>query len=44
MDIDEANTYVFKLYLEHPELDMSDTWITDMAKNLETCAINVMLR
>jgi hypothetical protein len=34
--------FVMYLYLEHPELGMEDTWITDMVQVLESCAMDLI--
>ena len=41
-DLDGYDYYVIRLYLEHPELDIDESWITDMAAELGSCVFGIL--
>lgn len=41
-DLDGFDYYVIRLYLEHPELDLDESWITDMAAELGSCVFGIL--
>ncbi len=42
--LDAFDYYVIRLYLEHPELDLSSSWAIDMVQTLESCAEDLIIR
>lgn len=41
-DIDAFEYYVIRLYLEHPELNIDEPWITDMTTELASCVFGIL--